>query len=492
MPELTAENIAQRLFDLDLVADRQLREVWGQFTSRQVAAEEFIQVLMRRGLLTNYQAERLMRGEKGGYFYGHYKVLYLVGTGTFARVFRTVEKESDEVAAVKVLRRRFSEDPDKKKRFVQEGEMGKSLRHPNIVPIFEVHSGRGPHYLVMEFVEGHNLREFIRIRKKLDPLEATKLVRGVAAGLDYAFNKGVCHRDLKLSNVLVSSRGEPRLVDFGLAGAAANMSDAELDQEPNPRTVDYAGLEKATGVERDDRRSDIFFLGCIFYHLLAGRAPLQETRDRRVRASRQRFTDIPPISRIEPSLPPYVAATVNKAMQFTPDVRYQTPKQMLKDLDAAIELLNAAAIEKVPEGGSGEGGDAERELPTLMFVGSNVRLQNLMREGLKRSGYRVLVTGDTQRALDRFRDDTIAVPDGIIISTDELGRDALDAFNRFGEDEHTQQLPAMLLLGEEQSAWRGDAQVSDCRGVLTMPIRFKEFREVLTRIMRAGNGGGSE
>ncbi len=84
--------------------------------------------------------------------------------------------------------------------------------------------------------------------------------------------RGISHRDLKASNVLISSLGQAKLLDFGLAGADPNSSDAELAKLENPRTIDYAALERSTGVRKDDMRSDIFFLGCIFYHMLSGQA----------------------------------------------------------------------------------------------------------------------------------------------------------------------------------------------------------------------------
>src|SRR5580692_9880487 len=106
MVELTAEQIAQRVFDLDLLDQRQLKEVWGAIGSRQVTGDEFRQLLERRELLTNYQSERLMRGDRTGFFYGDFKVLYLIGTGTFARVYRAAHRHTGEIRAVKVLRRR--------------------------------------------------------------------------------------------------------------------------------------------------------------------------------------------------------------------------------------------------------------------------------------------------------------------------------------------------------------------------------------------------
>ncbi|GAG45759.1 unnamed protein product, partial [marine sediment metagenome] len=109
-------------------------------------------------------------------FFGDYKVLYLVGAGSFARVYRAVHKKTGKVVAVKVLRKRFSENPAQYRQFVREGLLGKSLRHENIVPIFDVVSKKAEHFLVMEFVEGRNLREFVKVRKKVEPFEAVRLM----------------------------------------------------------------------------------------------------------------------------------------------------------------------------------------------------------------------------------------------------------------------------------------------------------------------------
>ena len=170
MLELTAEEFAQRAFNLSLITDRDLQKVWSHFGTRDVPLADLTRHMERQGLVTNYQVERLLKGEKSGFFYGDYKVLYFVGKGTFARVYRAAHKETGQVVAVKVLRKQYSEDPLDVQRFLREGEMGVQLRHPNIVPCFEVHSVRRTHFLVMAFVEGQSLREFMMIRKKVDPL----------------------------------------------------------------------------------------------------------------------------------------------------------------------------------------------------------------------------------------------------------------------------------------------------------------------------------
>src|SRR5215471_17008275 len=318
MPEWTAEQVAQAAFDRDLIDEHQLRDVLAETGSLESDPEQVKQLLLRRELVTNYQLEKLLRGDRTGFFYGKYKSLYLVGTGTFARVFRAADRETGEVRALKVLRSRHYKEPALREQFLREGEMGTSLRHPNIVPIFEAASDHGACYIVMEFIEGRNLREFLKVRSHLEADQAIKLATDICRGLDYAFQRGISHRDLKASNVLVSSLGQAKLLDFGLAGADPNSSDAELAKLENPRTIDYAALERCTGVRKDDMRSDIFFLGCIFYHMLCGKPALEETPDRLSRLSRNRFDAMTPIQKLMPDLPPEVVGVVNKAAMIDP------------------------------------------------------------------------------------------------------------------------------------------------------------------------------
>lgn len=485
MAEMKAEEFAQLASDLELLDHRNLQEIWAEVGSRTLSCEEFQQILLRRAYLTNYQAEKLLRGDRTGYFYGSYKVLYLVGTGTFARVYRAVHKFSGDVVAVKVLRRRFVSDKEQADRFLREGQMGATLRHPNIVPIHEVVGHGDSYYLVMDFIEGRNLREFIKIRKKLEPTEAIKLVTEVASALTYAYDRGLFHRDLKLSNVLVSSRGEAKLVDFGLAAADRDRADDSISGNANPRTIDYAGLERATGVKRDDPRSDIYFLGCIFYHILTGQSPIIETKDRSQRLSKTRFQSVTPILQVDPSVPKALVPVVTKSMEFNPIYRYQTPAEMLADLHAAaIKLANPDDESHQPsasERAKAAAGTSVRQRP-LMFVESNVEMQNLFRDRLKSHGFRVLVTRDPDRAIDRFKEEP-NVAECVIFSTGELGDAALTAYNRFATTPATAQVPAVLLLGEQQKSWRGEATIDERHVVISMPIKLGEFRDLMSRLL---------
>jgi len=486
----TAEQVAQRAFDLGLLDERQLRDIWSSFGSHNVALQDFVQTLVRREFMTNYQVERLMKGDRTGFFFGDYRVLYLVGTGTFSRVYRAVHRKTGQVVALKVLRNRFSENRAQANLFLREGQVGCTLRHPNIVPIYEVVSSGKCHFLVMEFVEGRNLREFVRIRKKLSPMEATQMMIGITDGLRYAFENGrLTHRDLKMSNVLVSSRGEAKLVDFGLA----SMEDAASDDaaaDVNTRTVDYAALERATGVRKDDVRSDIYFLGCIYYNMLTGTPPLAETRDRLQRLSKQRFLDVVPIQKFDPSLPACVTVAVNKAMMLDPEKRYASPAAMVADLRLVARRLE--------EGGGDSVEEAEPDAPrafavapaapenerAVMIVEPDAQMQEIFRKQLKQAGYRVLMTADPARAVGRFRQDP-AVADAVVFDAQQIGAPALDMFNELTEDERTQPVPAVLLLGERQKALRSEAQTAGHRVVLTMPITMRQLNTALEKLWAA-------
>jgi serine/threonine-protein kinase len=486
---ITAEDLAQRALDVNVVDERQLQAVWSELGSRNVELVDFQQALLRRGLITNYQLDRLLRGLRSGFFYGKYKVQYCVGTGTFARVFRATLPGSDTLYAVKVLRSRFSnpksdpQNPAIIEAFRREGELGSTLNHVNIVPIIEVFSRGSNHFLVMDFVEGRNLREFYKVRRKFDPMEASHIVSGIMAGLSYAFQHGVTHRDLKMSNILISSDGVSKLVDFGLAGLDA---DDEESENVNQRTIDYAGLERATGVRRDDTRSDIFFVGCIFYQMLTGVPALAETRDRVQRLAKSRYQDIRPILDVNPKLPYVIAMVANKAIEFDPDRRYQTPGEMLIDLKLAMKRTEEGRDKETSqkELASEEGIDENGQPRKLMVVESDVKMQDLFRDLFKRNGYRVLVSSDPDRTLQRFFNDPRSA-DIVLFTTAAIGRAAFDVFNQFGRESVTRELPAVLLLDERHQEWELEAHTSDHRRVEKMPIKQRRLREVVLEAARA-------
>ncbi|MFM7138470.1 MAG: protein kinase domain-containing protein [Planctomycetota bacterium] len=475
MTPASSDDLAHLVGELELAAPAEIQEAIHEAGPAADAAT-FGQTLVRRELVTGFQLERLLKGERRGYFYGRAKVLYQIGAGSFARVYRAIHRDTGGIMAVKVLRSRHANDADKCRAFRHEGEMGHLLRHPNIVAIDDVGEEGGTSYITMEFVEGQTLRELVKIRGALDGPRALDVIAQLAAGLDYAHRRGVTHRDLKASNVIVSSTGEAKLVDFGLAGVDES-GDGAIGRIDQPRTIDYAALEKLTGMKDDAVRSDIFFLGTIAYLVVAGVSPLKETRDRNERADPQRYRCIVPLAERCPDLPKDVVDLVSRMMNLDPLERWQTAA----DVRRRTELVIARAKGEVAEVPA----EATVHKGSLMLVESSQKAQQVLREFFSKLGYRVLLTENPQRALSRFSSTPLPA-DCLVLSTHALGDDAVTAFNTLTSDPFLAAVPAVLLLGSKQADLAGAARSDGRRRVIQMPVPTEAMSRVLEELV-AGN-----
>ncbi len=490
MSDLTPAQLSHRIVELGLLEPIEIERAWSEVGGISGTCEDLLRVLQRSDRLTNLQIDKVMKNDRTGYFYGHWKILYLIGAGTFARVYRSVNRETGRVAAVKVLRRRHRAEATQVEQFMREARVGIKLRHPNIVAITEVDPDPRNPYMVMEFIEGQTLRELTKIRRKIDAKTSVQLMLDVANGLTYAAGFGVTHRDMKLSNVLVTSVGKAKLVDFGLAALADTSNEAALADCPSARAIDYAALERGTGVRKDDPRSDLYFFGSMLYHILVGESPLTETRDRMQRLNVSRFREVPHIQKVAPDVPSNVAAVVHKAMEFDPTKRYQTALQLADDLRTTLARLEAGDTVTTARIASGreeatdeEEASTEGANKTIMLVESKLEFQDLIREKLKKRGYRVLVISDPLRAIARFAPDEDAPADCVLFSTPELGAAALEAFNEFGSNAHTAHIPAILLVDRKQQFVIRSAQLGPKRMMLAMPLKVRDLRVALLRLL---------
>ena len=293
METMDAIHFEQQILKLGLVGEGQLAEIHEEIGDG-ADLSLLISALERKSYLTPWQRGKVLKGDFDGFFMGGYRILYKISSGSFGRVFRAEDPRDGRVVAIKILRRRWSEDQQRIDLFIREGKVGLTLKHPNIVEVLAISrdSSSGQYYLCMEFVEGGNLREILAIRKKLTVAESLRIIEDAASGLAYAYSRGMTHRDIKLTNLLISSTGEAKLVDFGLAQFFASFA---REEEKVDRTVDYAGLERGTGVKMGDVRSDIYFLGCVLYECLTGRSPIVMTRDKHARMRKERFEQVQPI-----------------------------------------------------------------------------------------------------------------------------------------------------------------------------------------------------
>ncbi|QDT03421.1 Serine/threonine-protein kinase PrkC [Rubripirellula lacrimiformis] len=490
MSELTPQQFAQRIADLGLADRRVIDHALNELGVGDHTMEEMIRVMQGNGVVTTLQTDKILKGDRQGYFYGDYKILYLIGAGTFARVYRA-EKDG-QVFAVKVLRKRFRDELKELEQFLREGRMGLKLRHPHIVNILDVVPDQRNPFLVMEFVEGQTLRDLVKVRGKLPADLSLRLIYEIASGLAYAASLGIAHRDLKLSNVLISSDGKAKLVDFGLAALTDRNNPEKMADCPNARAIDYAALERGTGVRKDDPRSDVYFAGNMLYHMLAGVPALTETRDRLQRLSVSRFQEIVPLHERVPDVPGVANQLVQRALEFNPEKRIQSAAALQAEAKKAIQILEQGiSPRRRDDDAPGSEYQEEDEDPTnegegyiVMLVESKVALQNAVRERLKSRGYRVLVISDPNRALARFHPDDDPPADCLVFGASELGSLAVEAFNKFADDEHTASIPSILLVDRRQTSLIASARRGGNHKLLPLPLKVKELRVALMRLLK--------
>jgi serine/threonine protein kinase len=473
MAELNASTLAKRACMLGLLTDGQVQECTGDVDFAPGDAAALVRILERKGYLTSWQGQKLLKGDKDGFFVGGYRVLYKISSGSFGRVYRATDIRSGRVVAIKVLRQRWSENPKSVELFEREGKVGLALKHPNIVEILAVDrdATAKQHYLVMEFVEGGNLKDFLAVRKKLEPKEALRLIENAASGLAYAYGKGLTHRDLKTSNMLISSQGAIKLVDFGLAGMLT-LGGREDDGKVE-RTVDYAGLEKATNVRPGDVRSDIYFLGCVLYEMLAGRPPLTVTKDKNARMQRQRFDNVVPITPEEVNGQGAVLRLVQTMMALEPLSRYQTPTQL-------VEAIREVRGE--PDGRPAAERKAVAVNRVVFVVEPNLKLQDTIRNKFKEMGYRVLLSAEPARALMRFQQQPF---DALIIDAGSAGEDGLSGFRQIMQASDSRMAPCagVLILNEEQADWADRVEQYPRMAVLVRPVTLKQLHQVVNDLV---------
>ena len=474
------------LISQKLVDPQQMQDCVARIQTKGPSIDGLINELEQRHYLTPYQASKLKKRETDGLRLGPYKVLYRNASGSFARVFRGCSVEDGKMVGIKVLRQRWAEDPRTVNLFRREGELGKRLKHKNIVPIYEVGTDGNQHYLTMEFVEGGNFRELMKSRGKFSVSEATQYVLDMAEGLDYALRLGLTHRDLKLTNVLLSAQGVAKLVDFGLAGQDAGLSGIEEEVD---RAVEYATLERSTNAPDNDPRSDLYFLGAIFYELLTGVSPYPPTKSREERKQPSRYRNIRPIRQVNPSVPPAVMAVVDQLMQINPNERYQTPQEVIRDLQTIVGARPGDSIvveDALEESTPAEKNGAKASAPTVLCVENRIKQQDSLREYFSKHGYRVLLLRDALRAANRIQTDP---PQGLILMADSLGEgdEASKAYEKLASSCRKSGIPIVLVLSKKHRELKEQfADTSSTRVLAEKHVTLRTIRLSLEELRSNG------
>jgi serine/threonine-protein kinase len=299
--------------------------------------------LIEQGLLTRFQAEQLLAGRSSGFFLDQYRILDHLGQGGMSRVFKAEHRTMGRIVALKVLSPTLLRTDRAQELFLREVRAVAMLVHPNIVTAFDANQCDGRYYLVLEYVNGLNLDQYVREKGPLPVSVACDFIRQAALGLQYAHEKGMVHRDIKPANLLLQldDHNRPQSVkvsDFGLA----RLNEPERPAHDRVGTIlakdntvmgtpDFLSPEQARSLHKTDIRSDLYSLGCTFHFLLTGRVPFAggTTMEKLIRHS----TEVPPSVRdTRPDVPAVVAAIVAKLLAKNPAERYPTPGDLIDEL----------------------------------------------------------------------------------------------------------------------------------------------------------------
>ncbi|MFW6369440.1 MAG: protein kinase domain-containing protein [Myxococcota bacterium] len=270
-----------------------------------------------------------------------YEIMHVLGRGGMGDVYLGRQSSLNRHVAIKVLASHLAGDRDFVVRFEKEAKALATLSHPNVVSIIDRGSHGGILYFVMEYVDGHSLRDLLR-KGPVAPADAIRIVTQVCNAIDYAHSKGVIHRDLKPENILIDVHGHVKVADFGLAGIVGGDDRIHITRtDVAMGTFNYMAPEQRKNAREVDARADLFSLGVVLYELLTGEVPVG------------RF-QLP--SQVLEGLDPKVDEIVERALQTNPGERYQRASAIHQDLSALLEssrLTVAPAPARTFGGGSG-------------------------------------------------------------------------------------------------------------------------------------------
>ncbi|MFQ3650383.1 MAG: serine/threonine-protein kinase, partial [Gemmataceae bacterium] len=278
----------------------------------------------------------------------HFELIEPIGVGGMAAVLRARDLQLDRYVALKILPPELATDPEAIRRFHQEARSAAKLDHENIARVFYCGEDQRLHFIAFEFVEGENLRTIIERRGRLPVGEAVHYMLQVAAGLAHAAQRGVVHRDIKPSNIIITPTGRAKLVDMGLARSLESRGKDDLTQSGvTLGTFDYISPEQALEPRSADSRSDIYSLGCTFYHALTGQPPVPEGTAAKKLHHHQHVKPADPRDLV-PGLPIEVVRVLDRMIAKDPRERFQTPEQLVQALLGVARQIGTGA--SLPEG----------------------------------------------------------------------------------------------------------------------------------------------
>jgi serine/threonine protein kinase len=319
----------------NLIDRGQLDQVIGEFLNKNPGAEPpaLAQFLVGQGILTDFQAERLLQGKTQGFVLGPFTLMDALGSGSMGTVYKAQSKTDSGWYAVKVLPRRSMWNVRIARRKVRAFEQ---CKHPSVVPFVDVGTSGGMHYLAWPLVEGETLDKIVQREGRLSSEQAAGYILQAAEGLDLCHKQALFHGLLKPSNLMIGSDGQVRILDFGIGCLLAETEGESLVDTMSTANSVSSGLDCASPESIMDPTNltpvgDQYSLGCVLYYCLTGRYPFPEGTAVEKMMSHQHKQPTP-IKDLNPDVPDGLAAVVEKLMKKTPTDRYTTCGELLEVL----------------------------------------------------------------------------------------------------------------------------------------------------------------
>lgn len=267
---------------------------------------------------------------------GRYEIQEIIGVGGMSVVYKAYDNVDDRIVAVKILKDEFLTNDEFVRRFKNESKAIALLSHPNIVKVYDVSFGEKLQYIVMEYVDGITLKEYIQKQNSITWNDALLFTTQILKALQHAHDRGIVHRDVKPQNIILLSNGSIKVADFGIA--RFSRSDTKTLTDTAIGSVHYISPEQAKG-EFTDEKADIYSVGVVLYEMLAGKVPFDADNAVSV-ALMQLQEDAKRLTEINPDIPLGLEQICVHAMQKDPNDRYQTATEMLLDIEEVMKNPN--------------------------------------------------------------------------------------------------------------------------------------------------------
>lgn len=316
--------------------DEIVRRLDKQFPTPKALARE----LVKRGWLTHFQVNQLLRGLGNELVLGSYIILERLGAGGMGQVYKARHATLGRIVALKVMRQDRAANRDAIRRFQREIQAVSQLSHRNVVVAYDSNVIDGIHYFAMEFVDGTDLSKLVNKSGPLMIDKACEYIYQAALGLQHAHERGLVHRDIKPANLLLCSLGPEgdiiKILDMGLARLSEAYEDVTITQDGKVvGTPDYIAPEQARNAHKADIRADLYSLGCTFFFLLTGQVPfggntvLEKLMQHQLEKPKQ-------VEKLRPEVPPAIRSILARLITRNPKDRFQTPTELAAALEAYL------------------------------------------------------------------------------------------------------------------------------------------------------------